>query len=323
MLCSVVAALLGSMPTIRLPNGVEMPMLQMGTPSCRQSGGECEAGAARAVALALSLGFTGIDTANHYRCQRGVAQGIAAAGGAQPWVTSKVEACNTSFVPLGQCAAGTRAVFLENLRLLNRSSVDLMLLHAPTGTGDGVYPGPAFGNPPCDCAAAPACAAMQRQWSAMEQLYHEGRARAIGVSNYCEACLDCINRTASIAPMVNQIMAHAGMDSFSNSPSAAPSLIAECRRRGIVPQAYSPLGGGSVLRAEQLVAIATAHNASTAQVALRWLVRPWRRITPAECSSAGGTGPAWSSGRHLGLGRAGGVHAGGPRHLSGAASHPS
>merc|ERR1712060_887963 len=73
----------------------------------------------------------------------------------------------------------------------------------------------------------------------------------------------------SITPMVNEIRIHAGMDVFSD-PASLPR---ECLKRGIVPQAYSPLGSGnsSILHANLTQAIGRAHNVSSAQVALRWL----------------------------------------------------
>lgn len=112
---------------------------------------------------------------------------------------------------------------------------------------------------------------MRSQWAAMEDLYRDGKARAIGVSNYCEACLECLVGNSSITPHVNQIRIHAGMDALVRKGG----LPAYCSSRGIVLQAYSPLGGGSgaVLENAMLKEIATAQNASTAQVALRWLLQ--------------------------------------------------
>jgi 2,5-diketo-D-gluconate reductase A len=272
---------------VKLSNGVEMPLIIFGTPSCGTQAG-CVAGTADAVAVALPLGFTGIDTAAHYMNQRGVAKGIVRSGLPRDavFIESKVEACNNSFVRLGHCAADTHRVFLQNLEQLNVSAVDLMLLHAPTSTGGGsiVYPG-FSGSPPCDCRSAAACAAMQQQWGAMEQLYRAGKAKAIGVSNYCPACLDCLAKTSTVTPMVNQIRIHAGMDALAR-PGALP---AECWKRGITPQAYSPLGSGSsaVLSAPQLKAIGAVHGVSTAQVALRWLAQHGvPSVTAASASEA-------------------------------------
>ena len=52
---------------------------------------------------------------------------------------------------------------------------------------------------------------MQQQWKALEEAYLAGQTRGIGVSNYCAACLECIRRTATVAPHVSQFQYHAGM----------------------------------------------------------------------------------------------------------------
>ena len=88
--------------------------------------------------------------------------------------------------------------FEDNLAQLGARSVDLMLLHAPTGTSASVYPIPP-GSPSCNCSAPAACAAMQEQWAVLEQMYRAKKARAIGVSNYCAACLDCLAARQSSA----------------------------------------------------------------------------------------------------------------------------
>ena len=276
--------------SVKLSNGVELPLLIFGTPSCGgSSANKCSAGTADAVAAALPLGFSGIDTAAHYNNQAGVAEGLRRSGVARSsvFIGSKVEACNNSFVRLGHCYADTKKIFMQNLAELNTSQVDLMLLHAPTSTGGGsiVYPG-FSGSPPCDCSAAQACSAMQEQWSAFEELYKAGKARAIGVSNYCPACLDCLAKNSSVTPMVNQIRIHVGMDALVR-PAALP---AECLKRGIVPQAYSPLGSGSslVLGAAALKSVGHTHGVSTATVALRWLAQHGiPSITSASASQTG------------------------------------
>ena len=274
-----------SMPTITLRNGVKMPMLLFGTPNCKLGDDACHAEVAAEINLALPIGFDGIDTADHYHNELGIAQSDL--HGSSAWVTSKVEACNNSYVKLGSCAADTRAVFMRNLAQLNASSVSLMLLHAPTATrgGSHVYPGPQFDAPVCNCSARAACEAMQQQWGAMEALYSEGKAKAIGVSNYCPACLDCLAETSKVTPMVNQILMHVGMRALGN----ASALPAECTRRGIVAQAYSPLGSGSskVLDAALTKKIGAAHDVSSAQVALRWLIQSgYPAITAASSKQA-------------------------------------
>ena len=234
-------------PTVRLANGVAMPQLLLGTPACGAPSPSqaCVDGTRDAVAAALQVGFPGVDSAHHYGNQPGVAAGIAQAGAAQrqrqtPWVTSKIEACNNSFVRLSHCGADTRARFADNLRQLNATAVDLMLLHAPTATGGGsnVYPGPDFGAAPCDCSDPAACAAMQQQWAAVEDLYRQGMARAIGVSNYCVQCLDCLARTATVQPMVNQVQLHTRL--------AQHELVAYCHGKNMAVTAFCPISGSDL-----------------------------------------------------------------------------
>lgn len=258
-------------PRIVLRNGVQMPMLLFGTPSCGSSAA-CKTGAQAAASEALDVGFAGIDTANHYETQAAVRAAVAASSrpSSAVWITTKIEACNNSFVRLGHCNSDTKAVFEQNLAELGVNATDLTLLHAPTSTGGGsiVYPG-FSGSPSCDCAAPAACAAMQQQWAALEEMYRANKSRAIGVSNYCPACLECIAKTATIAPHVNQLLIHVGM---GPDPKG---LLSYCTSRGIAPQAYSPLGTGSaaVLKANITNSIGKEHGVSSAQVALRWLAQ--------------------------------------------------
>jgi hypothetical protein len=122
-----------------------------------------------AVSQALPLGFTAIDTAHHYMCQTGVAAGIKEAGVARDkvWITTKVEACNNSYVRLEHCSDDTMDRFEDDLQRLNTGYVDLMLLHAPTSTagGENVYPHL------CECSSPAACVPMQQQWAILESMY--------------------------------------------------------------------------------------------------------------------------------------------------------
>merc|ERR1711908_150014 len=113
---------------------------------------------------------------------------------------------------------------------------------------------------------------IRAQWRAVEQFYFAGRARAIGVSNYCPSCFDCLANT-SIFPMVNQIQFHLGMGSNPGN------FLSYSRSHGIVPQAYSVLAGlpwgadahEDILYGNLTTSIARAHNISTAQVAMKWV----------------------------------------------------
>lgn len=195
------------------------------------------------------------------------------------WLQTKIEGCGNSVDPRSKilrdsCYEDTRTVFDATLRELDVDRIDLTLLHAPPcvpgtdwnqGCGgpapqDAVYPHL------CDCSAPEPCEMIQQQWRALEEMYAAGRTRAIGVSNYCSACLDCISKVATVAPHVNQLYFHAGMG------GADPAgLVSYTRRMGAAVQAYRPLAQGQLLHDDTVERIAWDHGKSAAQVAMRWV----------------------------------------------------
>jgi len=271
-------------PSVTLSNGRSMPSVLLGTGASTWMN---ETSTATMVKNALLAGFPGVDTANHYRNQRGVATGIAAArtagfdGGL--WLQTKVEGCGNSVderspVLRDACGEGTLAAFEQNLRELRVPWVDLTLLHSPPCLPGAAWVDHCWGGPGSDpiyphranCSAAEPCEMMQQQWLALESVYAAGKSRSIGVSNFCAACLDCIAKVATVTPHVNQVQLHAGM------PGADPAgLIGVTQRIGARVQAYRPLaqGGGSLLSDPTVAAIGRAHNKSAAEVALRWVVQ--------------------------------------------------
>ena len=114
------------------------------------------------------------------------------------------------------------------LALLNTSYVDLLLLHGPSA--------PSFGYEGACSAAASALNAAQ--WRAYADFMAAGKARAIGVSNYCASCLEGLGAPV---PAVNQIQVHVGVGADPEG------LLSYCKQKGIVVQAYSPLAHGAVV----------------------------------------------------------------------------
>merc|ERR1712176_196071 len=108
----------------------------------------------------------------------------------------------------------------------------------------------------------------------MEEFYKAGKAKAIGVSNYCPSCFECLKGT-DVFPMVNQVMFHVGM---GVDPSQIMSYGAS---KGVVTQAYSALGNTpwtkhanpDILHGNVTGTVARAHNVSNIQVALKWIVQ--------------------------------------------------
>jgi diketogulonate reductase-like aldo/keto reductase len=265
---------------VTLNNGVVMPTMLWG------SGGPTQENAtatAPAVRDALLAGFPGIDCANHYHNQVGVAEGVASSGldRASIFLSTKIEPCGHSRItPLyeGHCYNESLAAFDQNLAQLGTDYVDLTLLHSPPCVPNSTWADPQCMWPDqpdavypqhCNCRAKEPCDMMQKQWKALEKRYEEGKTKAIGVSNFCKPCLDCIAETATVVPAVNQLQFHIGM------PGTDPNgLISECHRRGIVVQAYSPLGGdqhSALLTAPAVQTIASNHNVSTSAVCLKWV----------------------------------------------------
>jgi len=220
-------------PKIKLNTGAEMPMISLGTWQYDSSTAE------GAVKSALQVGFNHIDTANDYGNQEGVGRALKGVDRSSYFLTTKVP-------PAGYL--GTKRNLQTDLTQLGVDYVDLMLVHFPP-----------FGNN---------CQSMQSEWKAMEEFYKAGKAKAIGVSNYCISSLKCIAETATVTPAVNQVKFHVGMGS---DPEGLKSYADS---KGIVTQAYSPLGDGSseLITGPLVTGIGKAHNATGAQISLRWII---------------------------------------------------
>lgn len=235
-----------SVPTVTLNNGVEMPVVGAGTWEYNSTT------AYDSVKEALSLGYTHIDTANDYKNQDGVGRALAEFDRNSYFLTSKIPGCGLQGVSILKCYEDTKSKFEENLSQLGLDQVDLMLVHFPPVDGCSV-----------------GCKGIQDQWRAMEEMYKANKSRAIGVSNYCQSCLNCLNETATVVPQVNQFQMHVGMGPDPES------LVSDCRARGIAPQAYSPLGDGSseLIHGNVTGSIGAKYNKSSVQVSLKWVVQ--------------------------------------------------
>jgi len=225
-----------NIPSVKLNNGVELPMLSLGVWQYDSPTAEA------AVKLALQTGFNHIDTAMNYNNQDGVGAALKGFNRTSYFLTTKV-------VPV-QDSASAYATTMKNLQgdltSLGLDYVDLMLIHGP----------------PKDCKAN------QEQWRAAEDFYKAGKAKAIGVSNYCKSSFDCVMKTAKVTPAVNQIAYHVGM---GPDPEGLKSLG---DKLGVVTQAYSPLGDGSkeLISGDLVTGIGKAHNCSGPQVAMKWII---------------------------------------------------
>ncbi|HEX4654381.1 MAG TPA: aldo/keto reductase [Mycobacteriales bacterium] len=219
-----------SVPSITLNNGIEMPQLGFGVflvPADE---------VVEPVRAALDAGYRLIDTATLYGNEDGVGRAIAESGLPRDeiFVTTKVWNSDHGY-------DRTLKAFDHSLKLLGLDVIDLYLIHWPTPARD-LY---------------------VDTWRALERIYADGRARAIGVSNFAVAHLDRVVGEGTVVPAVNQIELHPGFPQ--------DELRATHARHHIATEAWSPLGRGhGLLDRPEVTAIAAAHGRTPAQVVLRW-----------------------------------------------------
>ncbi|MGW1716178.1 aldo/keto reductase [Streptomyces sp. NPDC002156] len=227
-------------PPIILNNGVEMPQLGFGVWQVPDDEAE------RAVATALETGYRSIDTAAIYGNEEGTGKAVAASGVPREelFVTTKLWNGDQGY-------ESTLRAFDTSLEKLGLEYVDLYLIH---------WPQPAKGK-------------FVDTYKAFEKLAADGRARAIGVSNFLPEHLDRLLAETSVIPAVNQIELHPHLQQH-----AAREYHAE---QGIATEAWSPLGSGrGLLEVPAIVAIAQKHGRTPAQIVLRWHLQLGNVVIP-------------------------------------------
>jgi diketogulonate reductase-like aldo/keto reductase len=217
--------------TVTLRGGVELPLLGLGVYQSRP-GAETRL----AVEAALRLGYRHVDTARAYGNERDVAAGIAASGVPREAVFITTKLWNTDH----GYDETLRACDLSLARL-GTERVDLYLVHWPVqGVRDDT-------------------------WRAMERLRADGKARAIGVSNYTVRHLEELLGQAKEPPAVNQVELHPFLQQ--------PALLGFCREHGIVVEAYAPLVKAQRMDHPVLRRLAKKHGATPAQILVRWALQ--------------------------------------------------
>ncbi len=191
--------------------------------------------AAEVVRTAIDAGYRLIDTAAAYGNERGVGEGLRAAGpDAGPiFVTTKLWNDQQGY-------DRTLRAFDESLRCLGLDAVDLYLIHWP----------------------APAQGLYVESWRALVRLKQEGKARSIGVSNFEPEHLRRIIGETGVVPVVNQVELHPRFQQRA--------LRAFHARHGIRTQSWSPLGQGGLIRDPTIIEIAARYDKTPAQVIIRW-----------------------------------------------------
>ncbi|AUH39673.1 aldo/keto reductase [Streptomyces sp. CMB-StM0423] len=231
---------MSNVPTITLNNGVAMPQLGFGVWQVP------DAEAETAVRTALDAGYRSIDTAAVYGNEAGTGKALTGSGlpREELFVTTKLWNSDQGY------DAALRA-FDDSLRRLGLDHVDLYLIHWPAPAKDK-YP---------------------ETWRALEKIYADGRARAIGVSNFQPAHLQRILDEGTVVPVLNQVELHPDF--------AQADVRAFHAAHGIATEAWSPLGQGKGLLDEPVLReLGEKHGRSPAQVALRWHLQLGNVVIP-------------------------------------------
>lgn len=213
---------------IKLNNGIEMPQIGFGVWKIPFNQ------TAKVVTDAIKNHYRLIDTAKQYGNEEQVGQGIKDSGieRKQLFLTTKIfNGDQGDFDKL-------RNAFNEQLKKLGTDHVDLLLLHWPV-----------FNK-------------YIESWRALEAIYNDGQARAIGVCNFDVDHLQKLMDHANIMPMVNQIE--------FNPRIHQPDTVAFCQNNHIQLEAWSPLGNGQLLSSPVISKIAKEHGKTPAQVIIRW-----------------------------------------------------
>ena len=227
--------------TFTLSNGVEIPKLGLGTWFISDTG------VVDAVKEAVKIGYRHIDTAQAYQNERGVGEGIRAAGikREEIFVTTKLAAEVKSY-------QGAVASIDQSLKTMGLDYIDLMIIHSPKPWMEFHKEDAYFdGN--------------REAWRALEEAYKAGKLRAIGVSNFEIADLDNILESCTVKPMVNQILAH-----ISNTPK---ELIQYSQDNGILVEAYSPIAHGELMKNQDIIKMAEKYGVSVPQLSIRYVLQ--------------------------------------------------
>ncbi len=220
------------MQTIKLNNGVEMPILGFGVFQIPDAT-ECE----KVVLEAIESGYRLIDTAASYMNEEAVGNAIKKSGVPREelFITTKIWVQDIGYEK-------TIKAFEKSLHKLQLDYLDLYLIHQPYGD--------VFGS-----------------WKAMQELYHQGKIRAIGVANFQPDRIMDLIVNSGFTPAVNQIETHL----FLQQTETQQFL----QENNVQIQSWGPFAEGknNIFQNEVLLSIGNKYNKSVAQVVLRWLTQ--------------------------------------------------
>lgn len=225
---------------IQLNNGVSMPQLGLGVYKITDEA------MPEIVNAALDAGYRAFDTAHFYFNEAALGKALNETNipREELFITTKLWNDHQGYEQ-------TKLAFNASLQKLNMDYIDLYLIHWPCPEDD----------------------LFVESYKAMEELYHEGKIKALGVANFKEHHLDKLLQETTVIPTVNQIEYH---PIFNQD-----KLQQYCKDKGIAVTAWSPLmRGGELFEDETLKRIAEKYNKTVAQIIIRWHIDSGRIVIP-------------------------------------------
>lgn len=221
--------------TLKLNTGATIPRLGFGTWQINPS-----SRAEKATLAAFEAGYRHVDTARIYLNEKGVGRAIKNCTLPREDIFVTTKLWNGDH-------GDPRKALEKSLQRLDVEYVDLYLIHYPV---------------PERIAS----------WQVLEELHHEGKARAIGVSNFTIRHLAELMEQTSIVPAVNQVEFHPFL--------YQKELLEFCDKHGIVVEAYSPLAHGRKMGDPTIVEVASRYDKSPAQIMIRWAIEHGMVVIP-------------------------------------------
>lgn len=232
-----------------LHNGVQIPCVGYGTYKA------AEDHQSKTIQMAIEAGYRYFDTASFYQTEDCLAQAIQDSHIAREdiFISSKIWKTEMGYEE-------TKTAFANTLARLRTDYLDLYLIHWP-------LPFPGYEQWK---------SLHYNTWKAMEELYEEGKIRAIGLSNFLPHHIENLLQHSKILPMVNQVEFHPGY--------IQETTVQYCQERNIQVQAWSPLGRTRVLQDPLIQELANKYQVSPAQICLRFALQ--KQILPLPKSSS-------------------------------------
>lgn len=231
--------------SFKLQNGVKLPVIGFGTYLATDGNGK------QGIKNALETGYRYLDTASFYGNEREIGEAVKESGisRGELFLASKVWKDEMGYEE-------TKTAFAASLERLETDYLDLYLIHWPKRSPEDE-----------DWKKR-----LKETWRAIEELYTDGKIRAIGVSNCLPHHLEVILEDAQVKPMVNQLELHVGY--------MQPVAVEYCRKNDIQVQAWSPLGRRRILEDPVVLSFAKKYGVTPAQFLLGFLYQEGFSVIP-------------------------------------------